>query len=162
MTPEERSAFEKEVAADDELRDQLEFTLTMKSVLKSRYDKLQSMKEWEEEDNASPSVPKPIPLPTPEPTPIQKRRKMWIFVSGIAALFVLGYFVVGPALYLPLRVGSGQDNGGSEVLRGGDDPFGIGESSALSEEENAVEESDSLDNKPQTPADNSKVRQDEP
>lgn len=74
MTPEQRSAFEHELASNSELKEQLEFARDMQHALKSRNEKLEAMKEWESQG-------------------IHTRKNMAYWVSSIAAVLVIGLFL---------------------------------------------------------------------
>ena len=50
MSVQERQCFEERLVSDAELREQYEFTLQVQTVLRSRAEKLERMKDW---DNAS-------------------------------------------------------------------------------------------------------------
>ena len=80
MPEEERASFEKEMAADAELQEQVAFMESMKKALKSRNEKLAAMKEWENDYVWQ-----------------EERRvksKWYYWVSGIAAVFVAGLFII--------------------------------------------------------------------
>lgn len=74
MTPGQRSAFERELASNSELREQLEFTQDMQHALKSRNEKLEAMKEWEGQG-------------------AHTHKSVVYWVSSIAAVLVIGLFL---------------------------------------------------------------------
>lgn len=76
MPDEERMAFEKEVSSDKELREQLEFTEDVQRVVKSRYEKLAKIEEWKEDN-----------------TPHASGYRMLYWLSGIAAVIIVGFFL---------------------------------------------------------------------
>ena len=80
MSDGDRKAFEKQVEKDDELCEQLEFAKDVLTSMKSRNEKLAKMEEWE----------KGKPLVATGPSPV---RKVIYWVSGIAAVFVVGLFL---------------------------------------------------------------------
>ncbi len=102
MSAEERTEFEKQVAQDAELQEQLEFTQNVNTAIKSRNEKLAKMEEWEDpvsvyrttgtEDCCSePLCGKPA-----EPS---GSKKIWLWIPSIvaiAAIFVFGYFLIVP------------------------------------------------------------------
>lgn len=113
MSDEERTNFEAEVdsAVDVELKEQLQFTETVQQATKSRNEKLAAMEEWkddyvwEDERVVAASATEYRATgsgydfyPTPE---MENRRvaisspikKMLYWVSGIAAVFIVGVFV---------------------------------------------------------------------
>ena len=74
MTPEQRSAFDQELASNSELKEQLEFTQDMQHAMKSRNEKLEAMKEWESQG-------------------AHTRKNVVYWVSSIAAVLVIGLFL---------------------------------------------------------------------
>lgn len=78
MTVEERMAFEKEVDGNEELQEQLSFTEEIQQVLKSRNNKLIKIREWENESIRKGSM----------------ERQMYLWISGIAAVLIVGIFTV--------------------------------------------------------------------
>ena len=117
MSNEERNSFESDVAEDAELKEQLQFTGTVQQATKSRNEKLAAMKEWkddyvwEDEREVAASVVEYHATVSgydycPEPTMESRRvatsspfKKMLYWVSGIAAVFIVGVFVFN--LYRP-------------------------------------------------------------
>lgn len=104
MSEEERATFEKEMAADAELQEQVAFMQNMKKALKSRNEKLAAMNEWENDyvwknEEASDEVDEDH----------KKIRRIVYWVSGIAAVFVAGLLII--------RTPSNIDPNG--MLRGG-------------------------------------------
>ncbi len=112
MSDEERKSFESEVAADAELKEQLQFTETVQKATKSRNVKLAAMEEWKDDyvwkddrmaaasaiecratgsgyDNNSAPTKKSRLGSTFSPY-----KKMLYWVSGIAAVFVVGFFLI--------------------------------------------------------------------
>ena len=84
MSAEERVAFEKEMAADAELQEQVAFMQNMKTALRSRNEKLAAMKEWENDY-----------VWHDERQGENGNKRKWLYwVSGIAAVFVAGLFIV--------------------------------------------------------------------
>ena len=71
---------EEQVEKNDELREQLEFAKDVLTSMKSRNGKLAKMEEWKKEK----------PLVATGPSPV---RKVIYWVSGIAAVFVVGLFL---------------------------------------------------------------------
>ena len=112
MTDDERQAFESEVADDSELRDQLVFTESVQHTVKSRNEKLVAMEEWENdyqwkkdpeievataaEYRSTGSGYGYCPAPSRMEEKAVKRtptRRILYWVSGIAAVFVVGFFL---------------------------------------------------------------------
>lgn len=84
MTAEERTAFEREVQNNEELRDQLEYTKQVKALVSSRQEKMALLKEWEE---------------TKPDTHISSKKNLY-WLSGIAAILIIGFFVVNSQIFL--------------------------------------------------------------
>lgn len=117
MSDEERKSFETDAAEDVELKDQLQFTETVKQATKSRNEKLAAMEEWkddyawEDERVAAASAVEYHVTGSgydycPEPTMESRRvatsspfKKMLYWVSGITAVFIVCVFVFN--LYRP-------------------------------------------------------------
>jgi len=112
MTDEERQAFESEVADDAELRDQFAFTGSVHHTMKSRNEKIAAMEEWEDDyqwkDDPEIEVAAAAECrPTgsgysycPAPSRMEEKavrrtptRRILYWVSGIAAVFVVGFFL---------------------------------------------------------------------
>lgn len=112
MSDEERKSFELEAAENAGLKEQLQFTETVRQATKSRNEKLDAMEEWKDdyvwEDErvaaASAADYRPTgsgydscPAPTMEsrrvggPSPF---KNIFYWVSGIAAIFVVGFFLI--------------------------------------------------------------------
>ena len=112
MSDEEKKSFESDVAADAELREQLQFTETVLQATKSRNEKLAAMKEWKDdyvwEDDRVVAASAAEYRATgngydycPETTMESRRsaksspfKKMLYWVSGIAAILVLGVLII--------------------------------------------------------------------
>ena len=147
MSDEERNSFESDAAEDAELKEQLQFTETVRQATKSRNDKLAAMEEWKDdyvwEDErvaaASPAEYRPTgsgynycPAPSTYKTrsmPRSSGRKFLYWISGIAAVFVVGFFLIqnlyvanSPVEYMPsprmndMSLRAGSDNSEIELL----------------------------------------------
>lgn len=101
MSAEERQEFEKEICRDDEKREQLRFTQNVKSAIDSRQEKLKRMEEMRRRhsisaatgtDDCRPDMRTFAPAPRKKPS----LRRIWLWASGIAAVLVVGYFVINP------------------------------------------------------------------
>ena len=117
MSDEERKSFESDAVEDAELKEQLQFTETVQQATKSRNEKLAAMEEWkddymweDERVTAASAVEYHVTGSgydyCPEPTMESRRvatsspfKKMLYWVSGIAAVFIVGVFVFN--LYRP-------------------------------------------------------------
>ena len=92
MPDEERLAFEKEVCENAELRKQLEYTRSVLEAVTSRSEMLAAMREWENDyqwENERVAVAYSA---NESPRPVKKRLLYWI--SGVAAVFVVGLFLL--------------------------------------------------------------------
>lgn len=133
MTAEEQASFLQEIADDDEKREQYELTCNVKTAITSRAEKLRLMADFQKQyetqrvpDVVAATKP-PIPLAAAaheestadeEENHTAKRRKMWMWASGIAAIAILGYF-----LYVPSFNGSDTSPSPSapDIMRDADD-----------------------------------------
>ena len=83
-----KAQFLKEIEEDEEKREQYEFTKNVKKAFESRGDKLKAMtefqKEYETRDDKS------------------NFRKKLVWFSGIAAVLVIGFFVINPLFVLDM------------------------------------------------------------
>ena len=147
MSDEERKSLESDVVEDAELKDQLQFTETVKQATKSRNEKLAAMKEWKDdyvwkdERDVAASVAECRPTGSgynycPAPTmkksrsmPRSSGRRIFYWISGIAAVFVVGFFLIqnlyvtnSPVEYMPspsmndMTLRAGSDNSEIELL----------------------------------------------
>ena len=112
LSDEERKSFESDAAEDAELKEQLQFTETVQQATKSRNEKLAAMKEWKDdyvwEDDRVAAASAAECRQTGSgynncPTPTIGSRKVGssslfkktlYWASGIAAVFVVGFFLV--------------------------------------------------------------------
>ena len=104
----ERTAFEKEVETDGELKEQLEFTERLQQALKNRNEKLALMKEWENDYEwqydldvvqtvATGSGYESCSVPSNDNSRFAKkpsRIRTLYWVTGIAAMFIAGFFIL--------------------------------------------------------------------
>ena len=147
MSDEERKSFESDAAEDAELKEQLQFTETVQQATKSRNEKLAAMEEWkddyvwEDERVAAASAAEYRPTGSgynycPAPTMKESRsmprssgRRIFYWISGIAAVFVVGFFLIqnlyvanSPVEYMPsprmndMTIRAGSDNSEIELL----------------------------------------------
>lgn len=131
MDDTEKSEFEQEAAQNTELQEQLQFTKDVTSATKSREEKLAKMENWEDdyvfedERRVAASNYRPTgsgydacPSPSAEQTfakPRSSGKKAFYWISGIAAIFIAGFFLVNnlfvmesgnPASPLPYEYGN--------------------------------------------------------
>lgn len=112
MTKEERAAFLGEIENDEEKKAQYQFTIMVRDAMRSRMSKLEAMKVMEKRGVMGREANMPCaacPPPAKEP----RRNKRWYFLGGIAALFVVGFFVT--MMFV--------NNGVEDVMRGSGDQF---------------------------------------
>lgn len=147
MSDEERKSFESDAAENAELKEQLQFTETVQQATKSRNEKLAAMEEWkndyvwEDERVAAASAAEYRPTGSgynycPAPTMKESRsmprssgRRVFYWISGIAAVFIVGFFLIqnlyvanSPVEYMPspsmndMTLRAGSDNSEIELL----------------------------------------------
>ena len=77
MSEEDEAQFLKEIEEDEEKRELYEFTKNVKQAMISRGGKLKAMTEFQKEIKHG-------------------RRKSWLWISSIAAILVVSFFVINP------------------------------------------------------------------
>lgn len=77
MSEEAKAQFLKEIEEDEEKRELYEFTKNVKQAMISRGEKLKAMTEFQKEIKHG-------------------RRKSWLWISSIAAILVVSFFVINP------------------------------------------------------------------
>ena len=82
MTEEAKAQFLKEIEEDADNREQYEFTKNVKKAFESRGDKLKAMAEFQKEYEIQDDK--------------YNFRKKLLWFSGIAAVLVIGFFVINP------------------------------------------------------------------
>lgn len=132
MSEADKEAFLQEVEQDDEKKEQLEFTRNVKEAVCSREEKLRALTEFQRQyDNNHRVVASVRPImaycansgaqeqPVCEiEKPRRSYRRIWFWISGIAAVLVVGFFAVKP-----MFVEESSPNYNMEQMRGGDDLF---------------------------------------
>lgn len=120
MTKEERAAFLGEIEKDEEKKAQYQFTIMVRDAMRSRMSKLKDITMMECSDEMVPAINAPSPnlsmSPSECPPSVKeppRRNKRWYFLGGIAALFVVGFFVT--MMFV--------SNGAEDVMRGSGDQF---------------------------------------
>lgn len=122
MTDADREAFLSEVEQDDEKKSQLEFTQNVKDSVCSREEKLKALilfrQQYEEERRAAACYG---PAPMVAAKPVRSKKRMWLWFSGVAAVFVIGFFAIKPMfVYEPSPIHNGKS---MEQMRGDDEIF---------------------------------------
>lgn len=113
MTKEERAAFLGEIENDEEKKAQYQFTIMVRDAMRSRMSKLEAMKVMEKRGVMGHEANMPCAA-CPSPAYVPPRRNKWMyFLGGIAALFVVGFFLT--VMFV--------NNGEEGVMRGFGDPF---------------------------------------
>lgn len=112
MTKEERAAFLGEIENDEEKKAQYQFTIMVRDAMRSRMSKLEAMKVMEKRGVMGREANMPCPA-CPPPAKESRRNKRWYFLGGIAALFVVGFFLT--MMFV--------NNGAEGVMRGSGDQF---------------------------------------
>ena len=142
MSDEERKSFESDAVTDAELKEQLQFTETVQQATKSRNEKLAAMEEWKDDyvwKAAAAAEYRPTgsgynycPAPSMDENrsmPRSSGRKFLYWISGIAAVFAVGFFLIqnlyvtnSPNEYMPsprmndMTIRAGSDNSEIELL----------------------------------------------
>ena len=128
MSEEAKAQFLKEIEEDTEKKEQYEFTKNVKEALKSRGDKLKAMAEFQKENETQDEMCiRACSCPCPEYKEAEDTkivghksnfRKKLVWLSGIAAVLVIGFFAINP-LFM-------EKNSPTENVRGGEnDVFDI-------------------------------------
>lgn len=78
MSDEAKAQFLKEIEVDVEKKEQYELSKNIKAAMVSRGEKLKAMAEFQKE------YEKP------------KHKKTWLWISGIAAILIVGFFAINP------------------------------------------------------------------
>lgn len=122
MPEEAKAQFLKEIEEDTEKKEQYEFTKNVKEALKSRGDKLKAMAEFQKEYETQDEMRmRACSCPCPEYKEAEDTkivghksnfRKKLVWLSGIAAVLVIGFFAINP-LFM-------EKNSPTENVRGGE------------------------------------------
>lgn len=133
MSEADKEAFLQEVEQDNEKKEQLEFTRNIKETVCSREEKLRALTEFQRQyDNNHRVVASACPAMARRRTevgaqeqpvreiekPKDSHKRMWLWISGIAAVLVVGFFAVKP-----MFVEEYSPDYNMEQMRGGDDMF---------------------------------------
>lgn len=133
MTDEEKAQFEAEVNQDESKREQLEFIRNVKGLISSREDKMAKLKMMQRMyDRKHQQVATSMRATgtddrqySPAPQNIEKNKpskRIWWWASGIAAVLVIGLFVVNPfgpdSLQTPSGFSPSFKGNPNEMIRG--------------------------------------------
>ena len=133
MDDAEKTEFLREVEQDKEKKEQREFTPDVEDSIRSREEKLQVLKrfqrQYEQERRtaalrATGTECAACECSAPEVAatePVRSKKKIWLWISGVAAVLVVGFFAIKPMF----EYESSPDYNGApmEQMRGGDDVF---------------------------------------
>lgn len=132
MDDAEKAEFLREVEQDEEKKEQLEFTQNVKDSIRSREEKLQALaqfrRQYEEERRTAAyraaGTERAVcycQAPKMEERPVRSKKKIWLWISGVAAVLAVGFFAIRPMLE---HESSPNYNGSPiEQMRGGDEVF---------------------------------------
>ena len=133
MIDEEKAQFEADVNQDELKREQLEFTRNVKSTISSREDKMAKLKMMQRMyDRKHQQVTASMRATgtddcqySPAPQKVEKKKpskRIWWWASGIAAVLVIGLFVVNPfgsdSLQTPSGFSPSFKGNPNEMIRG--------------------------------------------
>lgn len=133
MDDAEKTEFLREVEQDEEKKEQLEFTQHVKDSIRSREEKLQALKQfqqrYEEErrtvacrDTGTEYAARCCPAPEVAATePVRSKKKIWLWIPGVAAVLVVGFFAIKPMF--DSESSPNYKSAPIEQMRGGDDVF---------------------------------------
>lgn len=133
MDDAEKRELLREVEQDEKKREQLEFTQNVKESICSREEKLQAMAEFQQQyeqerrtaayrATATERVASSCPAPKAAATePMRSKKKVWLWISGIAAVHVVGFFAIKPMF--DYESSPNYNASPMEQMRGGDDVF---------------------------------------
>lgn len=131
MNDTEKSIFLQEVEQDKEKKVQLEFTRNVKDSIRSREEKLRALdlfqKQYEEERKGMalrPTISERsacyCSASETATKPMQPKNRIWLWISGVAAVLVVGFFAINPMF---VYESSPNSNNPMEQIRGGEDVF---------------------------------------
>lgn len=140
MSEAEKAEFMKELSEDDEKREQFEFTRDVKQAICSRAEKLKALKDFEQEYErecgdvkvgvraSMCSCEQDVVLPDVSQIPAKPRskRRIWLWLSGAAAVLAIGFFVVRP-MFVVDGVYDSSPVPSNETVRGSDNDIFDGE-----------------------------------
>ncbi len=133
MTDKEKAQFETEVSHDESKREQLEFTRNVKGAISSREDKMAKLKMMQRMyDRKHQQVATSMRATgaddcqySPAPQNVEEKKpskRIWWWASGIAAVLVIGLFVVNPfgsdTLQTPSEFSPSFKGNPGEMIRG--------------------------------------------
>lgn len=131
MDDAEKESFWHEVEQDDERKEQLEFTRNVKDSIRSREEKMRVLtlfqRQYEEERKVramrATGTDSACYCPAPRVVaiePVRPKKRVWLWISGVAAVFVVGFFAINPMFVYD---SSPNDTKSMEQIRGEKDVF---------------------------------------
>lgn len=119
MTDVEKKVFLHEIEQDADKKGQLEFTRNVKDSIRSREEKLNALAQFRQqyEEERRPAV-SASPIAT---EPVKSKKQIWLWISGVAAVFVAGFFAIRPMVMY--ESSPYYDSTPMEIMRGEDDVF---------------------------------------
>jgi hypothetical protein len=133
MDDAEKTEFLREIEQDEEKKEQLEFTQDVKDSIRSREEKLQALaqfqRQYEQERRisayrATGTERAACYCPAPEVAatkPVRSKKKIWLWISGVAAVLVIGFFAIKPMF--DYESSPNYNGAPMEQMRGGDEVF---------------------------------------
>lgn len=136
MSDADKEAFLQEVEQSKEKKEQLEFTKSVKDSICSREEKLRALAQLQQRYENEREIAALRPTGTECATccqtvpaaqnkmPVQSKKRIWFWVSGIAAVFIAGFFAIKTMfvektlLYDDMPIEKMQ-------IRGGDETFNV-------------------------------------
>lgn len=133
MTEAELSAFERELAEDDELKEQVQFTQSVRDVIKSRQEKIERMMHWQDEEeflnrnianseSAADSYSEQYYEDEKNTVTKKGSNRLILWTSSIAAILIAGFFFFNnnsatdsleeTLIHTPTTIFRGADNNG--------------------------------------------------
>lgn len=113
MSEKAKAQFEKEIEENAEKKELYEFTKNVKDAFVSRGEKLKAMAEFQKDMEAQERRATGT-CDAVVQSEVKKHGRLWLWLSGIAAILVVGFFAIRPSF-----VGDKPDDN----VRGGDDVF---------------------------------------
>ena len=133
MDDAEKTEFLREVKQDEEKKEQLEFTQEVKDAIRSREEKLQALKQFQQQYEherqtaayrATGTECAACDCPVPEVAatkPVRAKKNIWLWISGVAAVLVVGFFAIKPMF--EYEASPNYNGAPMEQMRGGDEVF---------------------------------------
>lgn len=121
MSEEESKAFEQEIAKNDELREQVEFTRNMQTAVKSRNEKLAKMQKWDKTVDKQEYVRLATNTYKIPAAAAASPHHYIYWISGIAAILVIGFFLFHTSNNEKLYMNRANLSLDDTIIRGGGD-----------------------------------------